>query len=156
MSDKDFLKLAVDQMEKSVDAGGFPAGAVLVKNGRVITQGISLGTLLHDPTSHSETACIREACKVLQTTDLSGATLYASLQPCLMCFSVANWAAISRIVFALKKSEDMVKKGYYEGIADTSTINELNTRKIEIVHFEGFEDDAENIIKEWEWKIGIN
>lgn len=154
MNDKDFLKLAIEQMQKSVDAGGFPAGAIVVKDGEVIARGISIGAFLHDPTSHSETASLREACTALKTTDLSGATLYASLQPCLMCFSVANWAAISRIVFATKKTQDMVQKGYYEGIADTFRINELNSRKIELVYLEGFESETAAIIRAWEEKTG--
>lgn len=153
MDDKYFLKLAIEQMQKSVDMGGFPAGAVVVKNGEVIARGVSIGALLHDPTSHSETASIREACAFLKTTDLSGAILYASLQPCLMCFSVANWAGISRIVFGLKKTEDMIKKGYYEGGADTFRINELNLRKMELVYLEGFEDEILSKIKIWEQKI---
>lgn len=154
MDDKYFLKLAIEQMKKSVDMGGFPAGAVVIKDGEVVARGVSIGALLHDPTSHSETVSIREACSALKTTDLSGVTLYASLQPCLMCFSVANWAGISRIVFATKKTQNMVQKGYYEGIADTFRINELNSRKIELVYLEGFESEAVAIIKAWEGKTG--
>ena len=97
-TDEDYLKKAIKQAKKSVIAGGFPAGAVIVKDGKIIAEGIALGYKLHDPTSHPETSSIRDACKSLSTTDLTGAILYASLQPCLMCFSVSNWANISRIV----------------------------------------------------------
>ena len=98
MGDKEYLKLAIKQAKSSVEQGGFPAGAVVVKDWKIISKGVSLGFKLNDPTSHGETASIRAACKKLSTVDLAGATLYASLQPCLMCFSVANWAGISRIV----------------------------------------------------------
>ena len=123
MDDNGFLRLAVEQAKKSVNEGGFPAGAIVVKDEQIIAEGISLGFKLNDPTSHAETVSIREACKKLQTTDLTGATLYASLQPCLMCFSVANWAGITRIVFGCKKTKEMAKKGYYEGITDIYQVN---------------------------------
>lgn len=152
MNDEDYIKLAIEQMQKSIDAGGFPAGTVVVKDGEVIARGVSIGAILHDPTSHSETEAIREACEALKTVNLSGATLYASLEPCLMCFSVANWSGISRIVFGLKKTENMIEKGYYEGAADIFRINDLNSRKLELLYLEGFENDVVSIIKTWEQK----
>ncbi len=96
--DKKHLKRAIELARESVKQGGFPAGALVVKDGVIIAEGISIGNLLNDPTSHAETASIREACKELKTNDLEGAILYESLQCCVMCFSVANWAGISRIV----------------------------------------------------------
>lgn len=153
MDDKQYLKLAVGQAKKSVKEGGFPAGAVVVKNGKVVSEGISLGFRLNDPTSHAETASMREACKKLETTDLSGATLYASLQPCLMCFSVANWSGISRIVFGCKKTEEMVRKGYYEGFTDVNKINGENNRKIELVFLPDFEQEMLDLVRSWEGSL---
>lgn len=148
--DPTFLKLALEKAKDSVKQGGFPAGAVVVKNGKIISEGVSLGFKLHDPTSHAETASIRQACKKLKTVDLNGATLYASLQPCLMCFSVANWAGISRIVYGCQKTQEMVEKGYYEGRTDVSLINEENNRKIELVFLPDFEEDSLKLVKKWE------
>lgn len=151
-SDLVFLKLAVEQAKESVQQGGFPAGAVVVKNEKIISKGVSLGFKLHDPTSHAETSSIRQACKKLKTTDLSGATLYASLQPCLMCFSVANWAGISRIVYGCKKTEEMVKKFYYEGFTDIETVNNQNNRQIGLVYLPDCESEMLKLVKEWEEK----
>ncbi|MBI4836627.1 MAG: nucleoside deaminase [Candidatus Abawacabacteria bacterium] len=92
MQDLDYLGMAVEQARESVKRGGFPAGAVLVQDDKVISKSISIGNILYDPTAHAESMSVRNACKLLQTTCLSGATLYASLQPCLMCFCAANWA----------------------------------------------------------------
>lgn len=150
MKDLGFLKSAVEQAKESVKEGGFPAGAVVVKDGEIISKGISIGFLLHDPTSHAETASIREACKNLRTTDLNGFTLYASLQPCLMCFSVANWAGVSRIVYGCNKTEEMVKKNYYEGKTDIEKINEQNNRKIELLYIPDFEKEMLDLINKWE------
>lgn len=150
MDDKHFLQLAIEQAIKSVNEGGFPAGAVVVKNNTVVSEGVSLGFKLNDPTSHAETASMREACKRLKTIDLAGATLYASLQPCLMCFSVANWSGISRIVFGCRKTKEMVKKGYYEGFTDVNAVNKENNRKIELVFLPDFEQEMLDLVKSWE------
>jgi tRNA(Arg) A34 adenosine deaminase TadA len=152
MDDKKYLKLAIDQARKSVNEGGFPAGAIVVKDNKTISEGISIGYLIHDPTSHAETSSIRKACKDLETSDLSGATLYASLHPCLMCFSVANWAGISRIVYGCRKTQDMVEKRYYEGITDVTKINKENTRKIEIEFVSDFEEEILSLVSAWESK----
>lgn len=153
--DKKFLKQAVRQARISLEKGGFPAGAVLVKDGKVIAKGISLGGKLNDPTEHSETSCIRKACRKLKTTNLGGCTLYASLQPCMMCFSTANWAGVARIVYGCKKTDDMVKAGCYEGLNELETINKQNNRQIEMGYVGDFEGESLEMIKEWEKTLSI-
>lgn len=153
MDDKYFLKLAVEQAKISVSAGGFPAGTVIVKDKKVISEGISIGNKLHDPTEHSDMSAIKKACQQLETTNLSGATLYAALEGCNMCFYASNWAGISKIVYACRRTPEMVKKFYYEGQIDIHTLNESNSRKIELVYISDFEVECLNLIKEWEDKI---
>ncbi len=150
MNDKQYLKRAVKQAKKSVDEGGFPAGAIVVKDGKIISEGISVGFLLHDPTSHAETSSIRNACKKLQTTRLEGAILYASLQPCIMCFSVASWAGVSKIVYGCKKTDEMAKKNYYEGNNKVEEINKNNNRKIELAFIPDFEEEMLSLVHNWE------
>lgn len=150
MNDKKLLQLAVEQAKKSVEKGGFPAGAILVRDGKILSRGVSLGFKLNDPTSHAETVSIREACRKLKTVDLNGAVLYASLQPCLMCFSVANWAGVSRIVYGCKKTKEMAPKGYYEGKTDIFKVNEDNNRQIELVYLPDFEKEILELVEKWE------
>jgi len=150
MTNKQYIKLAIKQAEKSVKQGGFPVGAVVVKDGKIISKGVSLGFKLNDPTSHAETSSIRRACKKLKNRDLGGTILYTSLQPCLMCFSVANWAGISKIVYGCKKTNEMVSRGYYEGKTDISLINKKNNRKIELIFLPDFEKESLDIVKKWE------
>jgi guanine deaminase len=150
MNDKRYLQLSLEQAKKSVKEGGFPAGAVIVKDGKIISKGMSLGFLLHDPTSHAETAAIRTACKALNATDLAGATLYENLACCVMCFSVANWAGITRIVSGCKKTPEMVSKGYYEGETDVNNLNKENNRKIELIYLPDFENESLELVKKWE------
>jgi tRNA(Arg) A34 adenosine deaminase TadA len=150
MDDIKFLKLAVKQAKKSVEEGGFPAGAIITKDNIIISEGVSLGFKLNDPTSHAETSSIRKACQKLKTSNLNDATLYASLQPCLMCFSVANWSGISRIVFGCKKTKEMININFYEGSTDIYKINEENNRKIELVYLSDFENEMLELVKSWE------
>jgi tRNA(Arg) A34 adenosine deaminase TadA len=149
MNDKQYLQLAVEQAKQSVKEGGFPAGSVVVKDDVIISRGISIGFKLNDATSHSEISSIREACHNLQTTNLSGATLYASVQPCLMCFSAAYWAGISRIVFGCKKTNAMVEQGCYEGTTDIEAINQENNHQIELVYIPDFEEEMVDMLTKW-------
>jgi len=127
----------------------------LVKNGEIISKGISLGNTLFDPTEHAETSCIRKACKKLKTTDITGCVLYASLEPCLMCFSVANWSGVSKIVFGCKKNQHMIDKGYYEGTNNIEDINDLNNRQIKIEYINDLEDETLKLILDWETKQSL-
>lgn len=149
-SDNMYMELALKQAEKSIEQGGFPAGAVVVKDGKVLSEGISVAFKLHDPTSHAETEGVRTACKALETTHIEGATLYASLQPCTMCFSVANWAKVSRIVYAAKKNSDMISKEYYKGHTVLEELNQQNVRKIELVQLSEYEKQSLSLIVKWE------
>lgn len=148
--DLEFLKIAVEQAKKSLELGGFPAGAIIVKDGKILSKATSLGSVINDPTSHAEIAAIREACKILGTSDLEGATLYESLSSCAMCFSAANWAGIGKIISGCKKTSDMVEKEYYEGDTEISKLNNQNKRKIELVYLPDFEKESLELIKEYE------
>lgn len=148
MNDKEFLQRAIKLAKESVEKGGFPAGAVVVKNGEIVGEGISTGNKLNDPTSHGEMASIRAACKNLKTSDLSGSVLYASMQPCLMCLGASMWSAIPKIVFACPKEKVSVE--YYGGHYAPSAINAELTRPIELVHLAELEDESLSIVREWE------
>ncbi|MFA5029217.1 MAG: nucleoside deaminase [Patescibacteria group bacterium] len=148
MTDKQFLQKAIEKARESVAQGGFPAGAIVVKNGEIIGEGVSVGNKLNDPTSHGEMASIRAACKNLNTSDLSNSILYASMQPCLMCLGASMWSAIPKIVFACPKEK--VSTEYYGGHYKPSAINAELTRPIELVHFAELENESLTIVREWE------
>ena len=148
MHDKKFLQLAIEKARESVAQGGFPAGAVAVKDGKVVGEGVSIGNKLNDPTSHGEMASIREACKNLKTSDLSGSVLYASMQPCLMCLGASMWSSISKIVFACSKEK--VSSDYYGGHYNPLSINSELARPIELVHFKELENESLDVVRKWE------
>lgn len=147
-NDNIYLQLAIDQAQKSVAEGGFPAGAVIVKDDKVIAEGISIGNVLHDPTAHGDVQCIRGACKNSQSNDLSGSTLYVSMESCAMCLNSAMWAGISRIIFALPKSR--VSNLYYGGNYSTEDVIKTFLKPIEVVHVPELEENSFKIVKRWE------
>ena len=148
--DKHFLLKAIELAKRSVEEGGFPAGAIVVKDGIIIGEGLSLGFKNNDPTGHAETVAIRNACKHLGTTDLTGAILYESLQTCMMCFSATYWSGISRIVSAAAKTDEMVKKQYYEGQTKPEKINNENNRQILLETISELTEAALEPVRQWE------
>ena len=101
--DKYFLKLAIEEGKKGPKPK--PFGGVIVKDGQVIAKDYNHVHERADPTAHAEASAIVKACKKLGNRNLTGCTLYASHEPCLMCFSCSAWAEIERIVFCTPASE---------------------------------------------------
>ena len=99
------MKLAIEEARKSQSIGGAPIGAILVKNGELMATGQSLVWPKKDPSAHGETECMRNACQKLQTLDLSGCTLYSTLESCSMCLGCAGWCGLSKIVFGAYKED---------------------------------------------------
>jgi tRNA(Arg) A34 adenosine deaminase TadA len=105
MTDEQYMRLAIDEAKKAETLGWTPLGVVIVKDGKIIVSGTShVGEKL-DPTAHGESWCMREACQKLQTLDLSGCTLYSTLESCSMCMGCAGWCGLSRIVFGAYKED---------------------------------------------------
>lgn len=95
--DKKFLKMAVE-VGNEVEAP-YNFGAVVVKDGEVVGADHAHVWEQHDPSAHSEVSAMRGAGQKLQNWKLDGCTLYASHEPCAMCFACAAWAGVERIVF---------------------------------------------------------
>lgn len=102
------IQLSID----SVHYGrGGPFGAVVVRDGKIVAEGVNEVTSKNDPTAHAEVLAIREACAKLGTFELKECELYASCEPCPMCFGAIYWARISRLYFA-NTAEDAAKIGF--------------------------------------------
>ena len=150
MEDIKYIELAIEQARKSVAMGGFPAGAVLVIDNKIIGEGVSVGNIICDPTAHGEIDSIRKACDTMNNSNLESATLYTSMETCGMCLNAVMWAGISRIVYALGK--DKVSNLYYGGEYITENINNTFLKPIEIYHLKQKEEESLVIVKEWEEK----
>lgn len=101
MYDETFLRRAIEiSAEALTTPGTEPFGAVIVKDGRIVGEGINCSVMKHDPTSHGETEAIRDACRNLGTVDLRGAALYSSCEPCPLCVAAMNIAGIAALYYA--------------------------------------------------------
>ncbi len=98
----EFMKRAIQISIESVKNGTGPFGAVIVKDGKIIAEGSNKVTLSNNPdsTAHGEMCVIRDACKKLNTFNLSGCELYSSCEPCPMCLSACYWSRIDKIYYA--------------------------------------------------------
>lgn len=127
----DVMKLAIEKARETMNKNfGGPFGAAVIDaNGEVVV--VTSNSVLrdNDPTAHAEVNAIREACKKLETYDLSGCVLYATGYPCPMCMSAIIWANIKKVYFGCTP-QDAEKIGFrddfiYRFINDGCKDNEI-------------------------------
>lgn len=149
MYNPEFMKEAIRLANLCFEDGqGGPFGAVVVKDGQIIGRGHNMVTAHNDPTAHAEVMAIRDACQKLGTFQLTGCELYASSEPCPMCFGAIYWARPDRIYFGAS-CEDAADAGFddsfiYEELGkdvEQYTIpTEQHDRDIAKVTFERWKD----------------
>lgn len=105
MTKEDFMREAIALSCSSVEHGGGPFGAVIVRDGKIIARGSNSVTLLNDPTAHAEVSAIRAACSSEKSFKLEGCELYTSCEPCPMCLAAAYWAGISKIYYGNNRTD---------------------------------------------------
>ena len=131
--DNEFMMLAIQAAKESWTAGNrTPFGAVIVKNGKLITSAHNTVKNDVDSTAHAEINVIRKACKILNSNDLSGCSLYTTCEPCPMCFSAAWWSKINKIVYGLGIN-DLMEKGNRQINVSCYYLNEKGNSRIELV-----------------------
>jgi len=127
----EYMKRAIELSIESVNKGTGPFGAVIVKDGKIIAEGSNKVTLSKNPdsTAHGEMCVIRDACKKLNTFNLSGCELYSSCEPCPMCLSACYWSRIDKIYYANTR-EDAKKIDFDDSIIYSEITKNINERKI--------------------------
>lgn len=105
------MRRAIELSIQNIKEGGGPFGAVIVKDGTIISEGVNRVTANHDPTAHAEVNAIREACRKLNTFSLEGCEIYSSCEPCPMCLSAIYWAHLDKVYYAGAK-EDAKAAGF--------------------------------------------
>ena len=132
--DRTFMLKAIRLSIDNVKNGGGPFGAVIVKDGEVIAEGVNRVTANCDPTAHAEVTAIRSACQGVKDFRLTGCTIYTSCEPCPMCLSAIYWAGISRICYAnTKKDAEAIGFGdnfIYEEIAKPFSERSIPTEQM--------------------------
>lgn len=110
-----FIRRAIELSAKaSLEYGtGGVFGAIIVKDGKIISEGMNRVVASHDPTWHGEMEAIRLACITLQSFKLPGCILYTSAEPCPMCMATCYWAGIEEVYYAATV-EDAFKYGNFD------------------------------------------
>jgi tRNA(adenine34) deaminase len=93
------MKMALREAEKAYAEGEVPVGAVVVVDGKIIARGYNMVEKLKDPTAHAEIIALTSAFNALGSKYLPDATLYVTVEPCLMCAGALHWSKIGRIVW---------------------------------------------------------
>jgi tRNA(adenine34) deaminase len=98
-TDNILMERAIHLAREAQNVGEVPVGALIFFEGEIIGEGWNRPILDHDPTAHAEITALREAGRTLQNYRLVGATLYVTLEPCVMCMGAISHARIQRIVY---------------------------------------------------------
>lgn len=147
--DRKFMQMAIDLSVENVVSGGGPFGAVIVRDGEVISTGVNRVVPNNDPTAHAEVNAIRSACQKLGTFKLEGCTVYSSCEPCPMCLSALYWAGVSRICYGNTKEDAKAIDFDDQFIYDQLELD-YKDRSIKCDHFMGRE--AIKAFEKWDEK----
>jgi tRNA(Arg) A34 adenosine deaminase TadA len=108
----EFLRRAIQLATENVLSGaGGPFGAVIVREGRIVAEGVNTVTATNDPTAHAEVNAIRAAARALGSFTLAGCQLYSSCEPCPMCLAAAYWARVDGIFYGASAA-DAARAGF--------------------------------------------
>ena len=140
---REAIRLSIENVEKGK---GGPFGAIVVKDGKIISRGTNEVTSSNDPTAHAEVIAIRKACAVLNTFQLDGCEIYTSCEPCPMCLGAIYWARPDRIYYANTKQDaaqiNFDDQFIYEEISRPVSERKLFTEQI-------LRDEAIEAFKKW-------
>jgi len=117
-----WMQMAYEEARQAAEESEVPVGAVVVQGGRILGRGHNRNESLQDPTAHAEMLAITAAANTLGTWRLEGASLYVTLEPCLMCAGAIFLARFQRVVFATPDP----KRGVLGSVTDVSVHEPLN------------------------------
>jgi len=126
-----FMRRAIELSASCANTDEGPFGAVVVKDGRIVGEGVNQVVPSGDPTAHAEVVAIRNACKVLGSHVLDGAVVYTSCEPCPMCLGAAWWARVKEIVYANSR-EDAAAIGFDDDAIYREIASPLDRRTLPI------------------------
>ena len=109
MTDEYFMKMALKEAERAFEEDEVPVGAVVVINNKIISRGYNMVEKLKDPTAHAEIIALTSAFNSIGSKYLPDATLYVTVEPCLMCAGALHWSKVGKIVWGAKD----IKNGHH-------------------------------------------
>lgn len=110
MTDEQYMQLALKEAQKAFDKDEVPVGAIVVMNNQIIAKAHNQVELLTDSTAHAEILALTTAFQNLSSKYLPDATLYVTIEPCLMCSGALYWSKISRIVFGASDDKNSYRR----------------------------------------------
>jgi tRNA(adenine34) deaminase len=110
MTDEYYMMLALKEAKRALEDDEIPIGAVVVLNERVIARGHNMTERLNDPTAHAEMIALTSAFNSLGSKYLPEASLYVTIEPCLMCAGAAYWSKLGKIVYGAEDTKNGYKK----------------------------------------------
>jgi tRNA(adenine34) deaminase len=110
MTDEQYMQLALKEAQKAFDKDEVPVGAIVVMNNQIIAKAHNQVELLTDSTAHAEILALTTAFQNLSSKYLPEATLYVTVEPCLMCSGALYWSKISRIVFGASDDKNSYRR----------------------------------------------
>ena len=126
------MQRAIELSIESINSGGGPFGSVIVKDNKIISEGMNRVTVNNDPTAHGEIVAIRLATKSLNNFNLKGCELYSSTEPCPMCLSAIYWARIDKVYYANTRN-DAQKIDFDDSLIYSELIKKIDQRKIPMI-----------------------
>jgi len=121
-NDQQWMLRALELAKQAQKQGEVPVGAIIVQENVIIGEGFNQPIFSHDPTAHAEIIALRAACKASQNYRLPNATLYVTLEPCIMCAGAIIHARLARVVYATKEP----KTGAIGSCFDVFNTQQLN------------------------------
>ena len=146
------MKIAIEEALNGMNCNeGGPFGAVIVRNGEIISRAHNEVVNTNDPTAHAEVTALRKASKILGRFDLSDCEIYSSCEPCPMCFAAIHWAKIKKLYYGSTRADaaniDFDDQYIYDVIKGTAS--ELQVEVLQI--------DREECLEPFvEWKTKMD
>ena len=128
---------------------GGPFGAVVVKNGHIIGEGANQVLANNDPSAHAEVVAIREACRKLNTFQLTGCDVYSSCEPCPMCMGLIYWSRPERVYYA-NTAADAASIGFDDDFIYHELARDPHNRSLKMAQM--MRDEAFSVFREWDKK----
>ena len=144
-----FMQRAIELSIESINSGGGPFGSVIVKDEKIISEGMNRVTVNNDPTAHGEITAIRQACKKLNTFDLTGYELYTNCEPCPMCLSAIYWSHIDKVYYANTR-DDAHKIDFLDPVIYTELQKSNEEKKLRMVQM--MREEGLKAFKIWDKK----
>lgn len=144
------MELAIKEAKKASFIGEVPVGAVIVKDGKVISKTFNKKEIKNDPTSHAEINAIKKACKRLNNWRLNGCSIYVTVEPCLMCLGAIINSRIDKIIYGVNEKKMGAVESFYEKLDLSKYSKKIKIKKNVL------EKECRSLLKEFFNKVRDN